>query len=578
MEIKKGIAVSPGIAIARAMVIDSKDYRIPRRSIMPSQRAQEIKRVRQAFAEAIRELDRIQSAKRIGESSIRDLFAVHMRFLRDKRFLKRITDYIDKELVTAEYAVSKILGEIAAHFEKVDDAYISERAADIYDIERRLLTHLLGKVTEEVKHLQEEVVIVAHDLSPTQTASFNKTFVKGFATERGGRTSHTAIIARSLGIPAVVALEGLMSCVTAQSLIIVDGNRGVVIIDPDEPTLEEYRTYAQQFIEFAQELDRFRDVPAVTRDGVPITLLGNVEFPDEAEVVLQKGGQGIGLYRTEFLYLYGGSEPTEEDHYEAYSEVVRVMGGRPVVIRTMDLGADKLPHPTRHPHEPNPVLGLRSIRYCLQNLPLFKTQLRAILRASTLGDVRLMFPLITTMQELRQAKMILRDVMEDLDEYAVPYNAQIPVGIMIETPSSALMAVLLAMESDFFSIGTNDLTQYTLAVDRANEFVSTMFSPAEPAVLHLIRNVVHDAAKAGIGLSVCGEMASDPEFVMLLLGMGIRELSMAPPLIPEIKKIVCSVTIEECNLLARKVVTMDSQRQIKNLLRDAASRILPVEY
>ena len=578
MEIKKGIAVSPGIAIARAMVIDSKDYRIPRRSIMPSQRAQEIKRVRQAFAEAIRELDRIQSAKRIGESSIRDLFAVHMRFLRDKRFLKRITDYIDKELVTAEYAVSKILGEIAAHFEKVDDAYISERAADIYDIERRLLTHLLGKVTEEVKHLQEEVVIVAHDLSPTQTASFNKTFVKGFATERGGRTSHTAIIARSLGIPAVVALEGLMSCVTAQSLIIVDGNRGVVIIDPDEPTLEEYRIYARQFIEFEQELDRFRDVPAVTRDGVPITLLGNVEFPDEAEVVLQKGGQGIGLYRTEFLYLYGGSEPTEEDHYEAYSEVVRVMGGRPVVIRTMDLGADKLPHPTRHPHEPNPVLGLRSIRYCLQNLPLFKTQLRAILRASTLGDVRLMFPLITTMQELRQAKMILRDVMEDLDEYAVPYNAQIPVGIMIETPSSALMAVLLAMESDFFSIGTNDLTQYTLAVDRANEFVSTMFSPAEPAVLHLIRNVVHDAAKAGIGLSVCGEMASDPEFVMLLLGMGIRELSMAPPLIPEIKKIVCSVTIEECNLLARKVATMDSQRQIKNLLRDAASRILPVEY
>lgn len=578
MEIKKGIAVSPGIAIARAMVIDSKNYRIPRRSIMPSQHAQEIKRVRHAFAEAIRELDRIQSSKRIGESSIRDLFAVHMRFLRDKRFLKRITDYIEKEHVTAEYAVSTILREIASHFERVDDVYISERAADIYDIERRLLTHLLGRVTEEVKHLQEEVVIVAYDLSPTQTASFNKTFVKGFATERGGRTSHTAIIARSLGIPAVVALEGLMSCVTAQSLVIIDGNRGVVVIDPDEPTLEEYRAYARQFIEFSQELDRFRDVPAVTRDGVPITLLGNVEFPDEAEVVLQKGGQGIGLYRTEFLYLYGGCEPTEEDHYEAYSEVVRMMNDRPVVIRTMDLGADKLPHPTRHPHEPNPVLGLRSIRYCLQNLLLFKTQLRAILRASTLGDVRLMFPLITTMQELRQAKMILRDVMEDLDEYAVPYNAQIPVGIMIETPSSALMSALLAMESDFFSIGTNDLTQYTLAVDRANEFVSTMFSPAEPAVLHLIRSVIHDAGKVGIGLSVCGEMASEPEFVMLLLGMGIRELSMAPPLIPEVKKIVCSVTIEECNLLARKVATMDSQRQIKNLLRDAASRILPVKY
>jgi len=578
MELRKGIAVSPGIAIARAMVIDSKDYRIPRRSIMASQRAGEIKRVRRAFADAIRELDQIQTAKRIEEGSIRDIFAVHMRFLRDKRFLKRVTDYIEKELVTAEYAVSTILREIASHFEKVDDVYISERAAYIYDIERRLLTHLLGKVAEEVEHLREEVVIVAHDLAPTQTASFNKTFVKGFATERGGRTSHTAIIARSLGIPAVVALEDLMSCVTAQSTVIIDGNRGVVVIDPDEATLEEYRAHARRFTEFEHELDGFRDIPAVTRDGVPITLLGNVEFPDEAEVVLQKGGQGIGLYRTEFLYLYGGSEPTEDDHYHAYSEVARLMNGKPIVIRTMDLGADKVPHTTRHPQESNPVLGLRSIRYCLQNLPLFKTQLRAILRASTLGDVRVMFPLITTMQELRQAKMILRDVMEDLDEYGVPYNAQIPVGIMIETPSSALTAGLLAMESDFFSIGTNDLIQYTLAVDRGNEHVSTMYSAAEPAVLYLIRSVIHDANKAGIGLSVCGEMASEPEFVMLLLGMGVRTLSMAPPLIPEVKKIVCSVTIEECNLLARKVAAMDSQRQIKNLLRDAASRILPVEY
>ncbi|HOQ04749.1 MAG TPA: phosphoenolpyruvate--protein phosphotransferase [Anaerohalosphaeraceae bacterium] len=578
MELRKGIAVSPGIAIARAMVIDSKDYRIPRRSIMASQRAGEIKRVRLAFADAIRELDQIQTAKRIEEGSIRDIFAVHMRFLRDKRFLKRVTDYIEKELVTAEYAVSAILREIASHFEKVDDVYISERAADIYDIERRLLTHLLGKVAEEVEHLREEVVIVAHDLAPTQTASFNKTFVKGFATERGGRTSHTAIIARSLGIPAVVALEDLMSCVTAQSTVIIDGNRGVVVIDPDEATLEEYRAHARRFTEFEHELDGFRDIPAVTRDGVPITLLGNVEFPDEAEVVLQKGGQGIGLYRTEFLYLYGGTEPTEDDHYHAYSEVARLMNGKPIVIRTMDLGADKVPHTNRHPQEANPVLGLRSIRYCLQNLPLFKTQLRAILRASTLGDVRVMFPLITTMQELRQAKMILRDVMEDLDEYGVPYNAQMPVGIMIETPSSALTAGLLATESDFFSIGTNDLIQYTLAVDRGNEHVSTMYSAAEPAVLYLIRSVIHDANKAGIGLSVCGEMASEPEFVMLLLGMGVRMLSMAPPLIPEVKKIVCSVTIEECNLLARKVATLDSQRQIKNLLRDAAGRILPVEY
>lgn len=578
MEIKKGIAVSPGVAISRAIVVDSKDYRIPRRSIMASQKSREIQRVRDAFASAIRELDELESAKHIREGKIQDIFAVHMRFLRDKSFRKRITDLIEKELVTAEYAVSTVLREIASHFEGIDDPYISERAADIYDIEKRLLTRLLGKVTEDVEHLREPVVVVARELTPTQTASFNKTFVKGFATERGGRTSHTAIVARSLGIPAVVALGDLMSNITAESRVIIDGNRGVVVIDPDEETLAEYESYAQQMTRFESELSALRTLPAVTRDGTAVQLLGNIEFPDEAESVLEKGGEGIGLYRTEFLYLYGDAEPTEEDHYHAYAEVARILGGRPVVIRTMDLGADKLPQATRHPHEANPVLGLRSIRYCLQNLPLFKTQLRAILRASVLGNVRVMFPLITNLQELRQARMILRDVMEDLDEYAIPYNAQIPVGIMIETPSSALSAGMLAVEADFFSVGTNDLIQYTLAVDRANEHVSTMFTAAEPAVLMLLRSVIHDAYKNGIDLSICGEVASDPEFVMLLLGMGVRTLSMAPPLIPEVKKIIRSVTLEECNQLARKALTLDSPRQIKNLLRDAATRILPETF
>jgi phosphotransferase system enzyme I (PtsI) len=426
--------------------------------------------------------------------------------------------------------------------------------------------------------LREEVVILARDLTPTQTASFNKSFVMGFATEKGGRTSHTAIVARSLGIPAVVALGDLSAEVPQDCVVVVDGNRGVVVIDPDEETLQQYNRYAQQMTQFVSQLNELRDLPAETRDGVHVQLLGNIEFPNEAEMVVAKGGQGIGLYRTEFLYLYGGQEPTEEDHYNAYAEAIRSLGKCPVVIRTMDLGADKLPHAGWHPNETNPVLGLRSIRYCLQDLPLFKTQLRAILRASVLGDVRVMFPLITNLQELRQAKMILRDVMEDLDEYAVPYNAQMPVGIMIETPSSALTAGLLANESDFFSIGTNDLIQYTLAVDRANEHVSTLFSAAEPAVLRLIRSVVQDAHKAGIGLSICGEVASDPEFIMLLMGMGVRTLSLAPPMIPEVKKIIRSVTIEECNELARKIATMDSPRQIKNYLRDAATRILPETF
>ena len=578
MEIIKGIAVSPGIAIARPMMIDSRDYRIPRRSILASQRTVEIGRVRDAFAGAIRELSKLEADQGMNEGKIKDIFAVHLRFLRDKSFRKRITDYVSEELTTAEYAVSTILRGIAQHFAGIEDEYINERAADIYDIEKRLLTQLLGKIREDVEHLTEEVVIVAHDLTPTQTAAFNRTFVKGFATEAGGRTSHTAIVARTLGIPAVVALEDVTSNVTTDATVIIDGNRGIVVIDPDAETLKQYQKFARELTRFEHKLDTLREKPAVTRDGVEITLLGNIEFPDEAQLSRDKGGGGIGLYRTEFLYLYGGIEPTEEDHYSAYRETIGMFENRPVVIRTMDLGADKLPASNRRIAETNPVLGLRSIRYCLQNLTMFKTQLRAILRASVLGDVSILFPMINNLQELRQAKMILRDVMEDLDEYAVPYNSNIPIGIMIETPSAALTAGMLANDCDFFSVGTNDLIQYTLAVDRANEHVSTLFSAADPAVVLLLRSVIHDANKAKIGLTVCGEIASDLDYIMLLVGMGVRTLSLAPPMIPEVKQVIRSVTLEECNMLARKVTTLDSPRQIKNCLRDAAMRILPEAF
>lgn len=577
MQIKKGIAVSPGIAICTALVIDSRDYRIPRRSILPSGTEAEVQRVSRAFAQAIDDLTKL-GERSVEGGQIQDIFAVHLRFLRDKSFKKRITDFIEQELVTAEYAVSTILREIASHFASIDDPYISERAADIYDIEKRLLTHLLGKVHEDVEHLSQEVVVIAHDLTPTQTAGFNKTFVKGFATDAGGRTSHTAIVARSLGIPAVVALEDVTSSVTAGMQVIIDGNRGMVILEPDETTIEQYKQYAVDFIRLETELDTLRDKPAVTRDGVEIQLMANIEFPDEAEIAQQKGAQGIGLYRTEFLYLYSGSEPTEEDHYEAYAETIRIFPDQPVVIRTMDLGADKYAYDRRSIIEANPVLGLRSIRFCLQNLTMFKTQLRAILRASVLGDVRVMFPLITNLQELKQAKMILHDVMEDLDEYGVPYKSDLPVGIMIETPSASLTASLLARDSDFFSIGTNDLIQYTLAVDRANERVSGLYSAADPAIVRLLRSIIHDARKARIGLSICGEVASDPSYIMLLLGMGVRTLSLAPPMIPEIKQVIRSVTLQECNQIARKVATMDSQRQIKNFIRDATTKILPEAF
>ncbi len=539
----------------------------------------EIQRVRNAFKAAIGELSQLKAGQEaIEQRKIRDIFAVHLRLLHDRSLRKRITDLVHSESVTAEYAVSATLREIASHFTKVKDAYISERAADVYDIERRLLRQLLGRKREDVEHLTEEVAVVARELSPTQTAGFDKTFVKGIASDAGGRTSHAAIVARSLGIPAVVALEDLTESVRGGDTVIIDGNRGIVVVNPDEETVRQYEEYSLEFVELGHRLDAIREKPAVTRDGTRITLLGNIEFPEEAEMVLEKGGEGIGLYRTEFLYLNRPSEPTEQEHYEAYAETISVFKHRPVIIRTVDLGGDKYTQSKRFAPEPNPFLGLRSIRFCLQNLTMFKAQLRAILRASVLGEVKIMFPLITNLQELMQAKMILRDVMEDLDEESVKHNSDIKIGIMIETPSAALTGSTLARDVDFFSIGTNDLTQYTLAVDRGNELVSTRYSSSDPAVLRLIRTVIQDAHKAQIDLHVCGEMASEPEHIMLLLGMGVRTISLTPPMIPEIKQIVRSVTLEDCNNLARKILGMNSDRQISNYLRDATRRILPEAF
>jgi len=577
MEIKKGVAVSPGISIGKCLVIDAEDYRIPRRLIEPSQRLTETQRVRNVFRDAIEELTKLQ-AEQIEGQKMKDIFAVHLSYLRDRTLRKKITDMINAESVTAEFAVSSTLRDIASHFSKVKDTYISERAADIYDIEHRLLRLLVGGKRLDIAALKDEAVIVARELSPTQTASFNKEYIKGIATGAGGRTSHTAIVARSLGIPAVVALEDITESVNAGDTVIIDGNRGIVIINPDDSTIQQYLEYAVEYTELEHRLDAIREKPAETRDGVRVALLGNIEFPDEAQGVLEKGGEGIGLYRTEFMYLNRDTEPTEQEHYEAYSRVVSVFKAKPVILRTVDLGADKYTQSRRYAREPNPFLGLRSIRYCLQNLTMFKTQLHAIMRASVLGDLRIMFPLITNLQELMQAKMVLGDVMEDLDEEGIPYNRKIKVGIMIETPAAALTASMLAKDVEFFSIGTNDLTQYTLAVDRGNELVSTLYSSVDPAVIRLIRTVIQDAHKGRVETSVCGEMASEPESVMLLLGLGIRELSIAAPMIPEIKQIIRSVTIEECNKVTRGVLGMNSERQISSFLRDAVRKILPEAF
>lgn len=574
MEIKKGIPVSPGIVIAKCMILDVEDFHLQPRAISPIQVDDEKKRVRNAFADAVYQLSELESSQNIEEGSIKDIFAVHMSFLRDRKLWKKAETVIEKEGVGAEYAVSSVLREIASHFKNSTNKYVNERAADIYDIERRILRILTGKNLFDASKLDEEVAIVSQDLSPTQAASFDRKYVKGFATNAGGRTSHTAIVARSLGIPAVVGLEDITSAAEQGKTIIIDGNLGVVIVGPDEATLKKYQQQYINFNTFEHKLDSLRKFESKTRDGVKINLLANIEFPKEVETVVDRSAAGVGLYRTEFLYLEKKSEPSEEEHYKAYMQVLSKLCGKPMVIRTMDLGADKMVRNFSYHHEHNPVLGLRSIRYCLQNLGLFKRQLRAILRASAEGDVRVMFPLIATVQEVRQAKMVLRDVMEDLSEEGISYNPDIKIGIMIETPSAALMSGILAKEVDFFSIGTNDLIQYTLAVDRSNERVMTLYSAGEPAVLKLIKMTIDAANEQNIDLSVCGEMASEPEFIPLLLGMGVRNLSMGTAMIPEIKMIVRSLDIPYSNQCAADIMGMESRRQVTNYLRDAANKII----
>jgi phosphoenolpyruvate-protein phosphotransferase (PTS system enzyme I) len=579
MEVIKGIAVSPGIAIAEAIVLDSGDIRIPRRRITKESVRDEQDKVRSAFASAVLELRDFQNSSQVNEKNVRDIFASHQAFLKDRALRKRINDRIKNDLVTAEYAISSVMRELAEYFDSLKDVYIRQRASDIYSLERRVLKYLIDAVHQDIQAVDKDTVIVAHDLTPSQTVSLNREFVKGFATDVGGRTSHTAIVARALGIPAVVALEHITEFAEPGVTVIIDGNRGYAIVDPDEQTLGEYRDYAKDMMRLEQQFAAIKGKEAVTKDGVKITILGNIELPEEAELVLKNGGEGIGLYRTEFLYLREGREPSVEEQLRAYSEAARIMGSRPVVIRTMDLGADKVVYGAHtFAHEHNPVLGFKSIRYCLQNLDMFKNQLRAILMASRSGTISVMIPMVTNLYEVRQSKMMLRDVMEDLGEEGISYNSDIKFGAMVETPSAAIMSDRLCRNVDFVSIGTNDLIQYTLAVDRANERVATLYNPGDPAVLRLIKLTVDNIVAAGCGLSVCGEVASDPEFIFFLLGIGVRTLSIAPAMIPEIKKVILSVSVEECRRLAAESLEMCFPAQVSNFFKAAAMKVLPETY
>lgn len=570
----QGIAVSSGVTIGEALVLDSEGFRIPRRFVARSAVDTELQRLSHAVAETAAEIERNRDAIReeLGEQYAA-IFDAHLAMLHDQRLQQELTSAVRDRNWWPEYAVSRTLRRYAKVFQSLDN-HISQRAHDIYDIEKSLLRNLLGQRRETLAAISEPVVILAHNLTPSETAGLDRRFVKGFATELGGPGSHTAIVAEGLEIPAVVGIGPFLADVSGGEPVILDGNQGVVILQPDEETIARYRLEVEAAETVAATLDRLRDLPGETTDGVRVQISGNIEFPEEAEQCLRRGCDGIGLYRTEFLYLTSKQEPSEEDHYRAYREVVEAMNGKPVVIRTLDLGSDKMLTETSPEEERNPCLGLRSIRLSLRQLPMFRTQLRAVLRASVHGDVRVMFPLVSTILELRQARMVLADVMEDLAEHAIDFNPKLPIGIMVETPAAAMMLDAFIKEVDFVSVGTNDLIQYTLAVDRGNKDVADLYSACDPAVLRLLKRSLDVAASAGVPASVCGQMSSSVMYTQLLLGLGLRQLSVPAAAIPEIKQVVRSVSVADCQAVAARALEMNSAREVKAFLRDQMRRLL----
>jgi phosphotransferase system enzyme I (PtsI) len=578
MQKLQGIAVSPGVAIGEAMVVDSEGFRIPRRFVARDAVEDELERLAGAMDAAGDEIvnSRDATARELG-SQFAAIFDAHLQMLRDPRLRSELDAMIRDRHYSPEYAVNRTLGRYAKVFQEVQSSHLAERATDLVDIKKRLLRNLLGRRREELFHITSPVVVLAHNLTPSETANLDRKFVRGFVTEVGGAGSHTAIVAEAMEIPAVVGIGPFLTDVSGGEVVIIDGDNGLVILQPDEETIARYRYEAEQHRTLQARLVELRDLPAETACGTRIELLGNIEFPYEVDHCIERGADGIGLYRTEFLYLTSEREPTEEDHLTAYSRVVQSIGNRSVVIRTLDLGADKLSRGANLEDERNPFLGLRSIRLSLRDLPLFRTQLRAILRVSALGDVRIMFPLITTLMELRQAKMVLSDVMEDLEEHGIAFNRDVPVGMMVEVPAAVIMIDHFVEEVDFLSIGTNDLVQYTLAVDRTNKEVASLYNSCDPAVLRLIEMTVKAAKRKKIPVNLCGQMSGSVRYTQLLLGLGLRTFSVAPSAIPEIKRVCRSVRIDQCETVAQRAMQLENARDIKNYLKEELKKVVP-EY
>ncbi len=579
MEIRRGIAVSEGVAIGPALVLDTEGVRIPVRTVPPDQIDGEIARLRVALAACADSAHRRQQtlADKLGDD-MGDILGSQVGLFEDPKLFARIEALIRAHDYSAEYAVSRHIREIVKLFDAKGAADFARNRADFLDLEKQLLAELLGERGEPLSAIAVPVIVVAHDLTPSETAQFDPKMVHAIATESGGATSHTAILAGALEIPAVVGVGKFLTDVSGGDTVIVDGNQGLLILDPDDATLRKYELLRRsQLSPSGVHRLPVRNVPAVTRDGERIYLHGNIEFPSEARPCLDRGADGVGLYRTEFLYVNKSHDPTEEEQFEAYKAVLTELGpDHPVVIRTLDLGGDKfVPATGAVVAEKNPFLGLRSVRLCLRNLPLFKTQLRAILRASVYGDARVMFPMVSTVMELRQCRSLLREVQEDLEEAGIPYKSDVPIGTMIEVPSAALVADVLAKQVNFFSIGTNDLVQYTLAADRNNETVADLYSAADPAVLRLIAMVVKAAAAAKVEVTVCGEMSGEPRYTALLIGLGIRSLSSTPRKIPELKRVVRALTVSDAEKLAAEALRLETAREVNAFLSAHLRRTLP---
>jgi phosphotransferase system enzyme I (PtsI) len=572
----RGIPASPGIAMGKVFLLDSEEPIVAKRSILEEELAQEISRFEEALIQTRKEILDIQ--KKISEeisSEHANIFDAHLLVLEDRMLLEEVISRLRNEKLTVEYILLDVIKKYIKVFSKMDDEYLKERISDIDDVGKRILRNLLGQQRKDLGNLKEKVIVVAYDLSPSETASMHKKNVIGFVTDVGGRTSHTAIMAKSLEIPAVVGLEKITREVKTGDIVIVNGNQGMVTINPAEETLKKYEEEKLHFEEFNRSLTGLKDLPAETLDGYRVKISANIEMPEETVSVLAHGAFGIGLYRTEFFYMNRKDLPSEHEQYEAYRRVAIQMAPYPVTIRTLDLGGDKFISQLEIPREINPFMGWRAIRFCLAKPEIFKAQLKAILKASVDGKLRLMYPLISGIEELREANKILGEAKQELSENKIPFDEDLEIGAMIEVPSAALTCDLLAKEVDFFSIGTNDLIQYSLAVDRVNEKIAYLYEPAHLAILRMTKNIIEIAHRAGIWVGMCGEMAGDLLFIPVLLGLGLDEFSASPRNVPEIKQVIRAVTLRQAKEIANTALSFTTAQEVVGFLRARLKETIP---